>query len=62
MGIEGRTGIGALLEQFLVRLIADARQYRDSDVPRLATVLLDLLVALLAHELDVDAVVTPEFR
>lgn len=59
-GMSGRTGIGALLVQFLVRLTADAHRHRPSDAPRLGTVLHDLIVALLAHELDVDFAVAPE--
>jgi AraC-like DNA-binding protein len=58
--ISGRTGIGALFTQFLVHLITNAHDYRSSDAPRLGTVLLDLAVALIAHELDADAAVPPE--
>jgi AraC-like DNA-binding protein len=58
--ISGGEGIGALLARFLVRLIAEAGRYRPSDAPRLGTVLLDLAVALLAHELDVGTLVPPE--
>jgi AraC-like DNA-binding protein len=53
-------GIDALLAQFLVRVTADAAHLRPSDAPRLGTVLLDLLVALLAHELDAGDSVPPE--
>jgi AraC-like DNA-binding protein len=62
LGISTHTGVGALLEQFLVRLTVDAHHYREADAPRLETVLLDLFAATLAHELDVDDVVPPEFR
>jgi AraC-like DNA-binding protein len=59
-GMSGRTGIGALLVQFLVRLTAEAHHYLPADAPRLGTVLHDLVVALLAHELDADSTVPPE--
>jgi AraC-like DNA-binding protein len=58
--ISGRAGIGALLAQLLVRLPADAAHLRPSDGPRLGDVVFDLLVALLAHELDADSTVPPE--
>jgi AraC-like DNA-binding protein len=60
VGMSGRTGIGALLVQFLVRLTEDAHHYRPSDAPRLATILSDLVVALLAHELDAGSSVPPD--
>jgi AraC-like DNA-binding protein len=52
-------GIVALLAQFLVRLTKDADR-RPSDGVRLGIVLLDLVVALLAHELDADSPVPAE--
>jgi AraC-like DNA-binding protein len=58
--ISGGEGIGALFAQFLIRLIMNARHYRSSDAPRLGTVLLDLAVALIAHELDAAASLPPE--
>jgi AraC-like DNA-binding protein len=62
VGMSGRTGIGALLVQFLARLTADAQHYQASDAPRLAIVLVDLIAALLEHELDIDPVAPPESR
>jgi AraC-like DNA-binding protein len=56
----GNEGIGALLTQFLVRLTTDTHRHRPSDAPRLGTVLLDLLVALIAHELDAGFAVPPD--
>jgi AraC-like DNA-binding protein len=58
--ISGRVGIGALLAQFLVRLPTHAAHLRPSNGPRLGDVVFDLLVALLAHELDADSTVPPE--
>ncbi|MEU2432084.1 helix-turn-helix domain-containing protein [Streptomyces sp. NPDC007861] len=52
--ISGNTGIGALLSSFLTRLSADAGTYRPTDVPRLGTVVIDLITTLLAHELEVS--------
>jgi AraC-like DNA-binding protein len=60
--LPGREGIGALLAQFLVSVTKDAGRYRPSDGARLGIVLLDLIVALLAHELDADFSVPPETR
>ncbi|WP_405832666.1 helix-turn-helix domain-containing protein [Streptomyces sp. NBC_00105] len=55
--LSGREGIGPLLTDFLVRLVRDARHYRPADTARLGGILLDLLTALLAHELDTAACV-----
>jgi AraC-like DNA-binding protein len=60
--MSGHEGIGALLAQFLVSLTAGAGRLMPSDAPRLGTVLLDLVVALLAHELDADSALPPEAR
>ncbi|RJL22941.1 helix-turn-helix domain-containing protein [Bailinhaonella thermotolerans] len=51
--LPGREGVGALLAAFLHRLMRHADQYTPADAIRLSTVLLDLLAALLSHELDV---------
>lgn len=53
--LSGRTGIGALLADVLIRMSAEHTAYRAADAPRLGTVVVDLLTALLAHELDGDA-------
>ncbi|WP_404954761.1 helix-turn-helix domain-containing protein [Streptomyces sp. 147326] len=58
--LSGREGIGPLLTDFLVRLVRDARHYRPADTARLGGILLDLLTALLAHELDTAACVPAE--
>ncbi|MEU0844774.1 helix-turn-helix domain-containing protein [Streptomyces sp. NPDC005962] len=50
--LSGRTGIGGLLADVLIRLSAEHTAYRPADTPRLGTVVADLLTALLAHELD----------
>ncbi|WP_431771111.1 helix-turn-helix domain-containing protein [Streptomyces cucumeris] len=65
--LSGREGIGAMLADFLTRLATEGDRLRPSDAPRLGTVLLDLLTALLAHELDAGegrdtTAVTPESR
>ncbi|WP_262403325.1 AraC family transcriptional regulator [Actinomadura sp. CNU-125] len=52
--LPGRDGIGGLLAVTLTNIIADPGAYRPSDGPRLATVLADLVSALLAHALDAD--------
>ncbi len=58
--IPGREGVGALLTGFLTRLAADRGSYRPSDGPRLATVLIDLATALLAHTLEAEDALPPE--
>ncbi len=58
--LSGREGIGPLLTDFLVRLVRDAGHYRPADTARLGGILLDLLTALLAHELDTATCVPPE--
>ncbi|MFE0191321.1 helix-turn-helix domain-containing protein [Streptomyces sp. NPDC058989] len=57
-----RSGIGALLAQFLLRLSADTTPYQPSDGPRLGTVLTDLVTALLAHTLETDSALPPDTR
>ncbi|WP_433431502.1 helix-turn-helix domain-containing protein [Nonomuraea sp. CA-141351] len=52
LSLPGRSGVGALLTQFLTGLITGAARYRESDVPRLRGVAVDLLTAALAHHLD----------
>ncbi|MFF3378881.1 helix-turn-helix domain-containing protein [Streptomyces sp. NPDC002680] len=60
--LSGREGIGALLAELLTRLTADADSFRPSDGPRLGTVVVGLVSALLTHELDVEGVLPPETR
>ncbi|MFC9429602.1 hypothetical protein [Streptomyces sp. NPDC056987] len=50
--LDGRGGVGALFAGFLTTLAANTRSYTAADVPRLETVLTDLLATLFAHELD----------
>ncbi|MGX5210919.1 AraC-like ligand-binding domain-containing protein [Streptomyces violaceus] len=60
--ISGREGFGALLAQFLTRITSDTGSFQPSDGPRLETIVLDLVSALLAHELAADNTFTPEAR
>ncbi|MFD7704793.1 AraC family transcriptional regulator [Streptomyces caelestis] len=61
-GLSGREGIGALLTEFLIGLEQQAETLQPSDAPRLGTVVLDLVSALLAHVLDAEAALPPETR
>ncbi|MEU9992931.1 helix-turn-helix domain-containing protein [Streptomyces sp. NPDC048045] len=58
--VSARDGMGALLAQFLTRLIADPAAYQPSDRPRLATVVTPLVAALFAHLLEADDCLPPE--
>lgn len=58
--LSGREGIGALLSQFLLQLVADTSPYQPSDAPRLGTVVSDLVTALFAHAADADLPLPPE--
>ncbi|MEV6366348.1 helix-turn-helix domain-containing protein [Micromonospora musae] len=58
--IPGAEGIGAVIADYLVRLIDQAPHYRPDDSARLSTVTVDLVTALLAHHLDGAAAVPPE--
>lgn len=49
---SARDGMGALLAHFLSHLVEDTGAYRPTDGPRLGTVLLDLVTALIAHRLE----------
>ncbi|WP_371661783.1 helix-turn-helix domain-containing protein [Streptomyces sp. NBC_00280] len=60
VSLATHSGVAALLAQFMLRLSQDADQYRPTDGPRLATVLVDLLSATLAHELDAGPALLPE--
>ena len=55
-----RRGFGALLAQYIARVVSDTEAYEPSDVPQLNTALLDLLVGTLAGELRHDAPPAPE--
>ncbi|MER7791118.1 helix-turn-helix domain-containing protein [Streptomyces sp. NPDC097640] len=60
--LSAREGVGALLAGFLIRLAEDSGSYGPSDGPRLEAVLIDLVSAVLAHQLDLDAALPPETR
>lgn len=60
--LSGQEGIGALLADFLTRLVSDADGYRPADATRLGGILLGLLTALFAHELEAEASVPAESR
>jgi AraC-like DNA-binding protein len=50
--LSGSAGVGALLSRFLTDLVADTGPYTPADGPRLATVLVDLVAAMLAHTVE----------
>jgi AraC-like DNA-binding protein len=52
--MSGRDGIGALLRGLLLHLAAQAHSLRPADLERLSVVAVDLLVAMLAHEVETD--------
>ncbi|MER5644283.1 helix-turn-helix domain-containing protein [Streptosporangium sp. NPDC002524] len=52
--MSGKDGIGGLLSGYLHQLLAQPARRSPSDALRLSTVALDLVAALLAHELDTD--------
>ncbi|MFE3323423.1 helix-turn-helix domain-containing protein [Streptomyces sp. NPDC059176] len=60
--LSSREGVGALLVQFLSGVLAGSGSYRPGDVARLGTLALDMLVATLAHHLEVDTLVPEESR
>ncbi|WP_043486371.1 MULTISPECIES: helix-turn-helix domain-containing protein [Streptomyces] len=50
MRLPGRTGMGALLAQFVTGLVTDTTPYGPSDSARLGAIALDLATALLAQQ------------
>ncbi|SOE16237.1 AraC-type DNA-binding protein [Streptomyces sp. 2323.1] len=58
--LSTREGFGALLAQLLSQLAGDTSPYEAADGPRLGTVVVDLLSALLAHALDAGSSLPPE--
>ncbi|MFD8549648.1 helix-turn-helix domain-containing protein [Streptomyces sp. NPDC059649] len=60
--LSAREGAGALLARFLTQVWADRASYRPADGPRLGTIAIDLLSALLAHTLDAENTLAPETR
>lgn len=57
--IPAREGMGSLLTSTLERLAAGAGSYRPADGPRLGSVLLDLVSAVVAHALDTEPCAAP---
>ncbi|MEV0714414.1 helix-turn-helix domain-containing protein [Asanoa sp. NPDC050611] len=60
--LSGSAGVGALLSRFLTDLVADTGPYTPADGPRLATVLVDLVAATLAHAVESADSRSPESR
>ncbi|WP_327694533.1 helix-turn-helix domain-containing protein [Streptomyces sp. NBC_00459] len=60
--LSAQEGVGALLSGFLTGVARQADTLKPSDVPRLGTVALDLLLAWFAQELDTESALTPETR
>jgi AraC-like DNA-binding protein len=58
--IPGQRGIGRLVARFLMQLFDQASQWAAPDAARLSSAAVDLLVALVAHELDRGSALAPE--
>ncbi|MEW1836904.1 helix-turn-helix domain-containing protein [Nonomuraea angiospora] len=52
--ISGRQGVGALLADLLRGLVTRSDELSVADADRVSTVILDLVIAVLAHELETD--------
>ncbi|GIF63675.1 AraC family transcriptional regulator [Asanoa ishikariensis] len=52
--LSAHAGLGALLAHFLTDLVADTSPYGPADGPRLATILVDLVAALVAQAVEAD--------
>jgi hypothetical protein len=50
----GRTGVGALLWDYVLRAAEDLDDYSPADATRISTILLDLLGGLVSHELELN--------
>ncbi|MEU8921956.1 AraC family transcriptional regulator [Kitasatospora sp. NPDC048545] len=61
-GFSGREGTSALLADFLVGLDRQAALLGDAEAPRLGTVVVDLVAAWLARELDAEAALPDDAR
>ncbi len=61
-GISGREGTSALLADFLLGLDRQAALLGPAEAPRLGTVVVDLVAAWLARELDAEAEVPDDAR
>ncbi|MFF5535924.1 helix-turn-helix domain-containing protein [Streptomyces cinerochromogenes] len=60
--LSAQTGFGSLLAHLLTQLASGTDSYAPADGPRLGTVVVDLLSALIAHALDSDSSLPPETR
>ncbi|MFI0895624.1 AraC family transcriptional regulator [Streptomyces sp. NPDC020983] len=60
--LPGRTGVGALVAQFLTQVTAHTGDYRQAEAPRLGRVLADLVSAQFAQVLDAEDGLPPETR
>lgn len=58
--LPGDSGLGVVVARFLHGLSAEAGGLQPRDMPRLGTIMLELVVALLAHHIDADSTVPPE--
>ncbi|MER7057238.1 helix-turn-helix domain-containing protein [Streptomyces sp. NPDC000351] len=60
--LSGRRGFGLLVAQTLTQLFGEEGGYRPSDSRRLATLLVDLVTGMLAHESETSAELADESR
>lgn len=60
--LSDRSGVGGLLATMLLKVSDDSGSYRPADGPRLGTVVLDLLSALLAGAAEAEDSLDPETR
>ncbi|MBP8532835.1 helix-turn-helix domain-containing protein [Streptomyces sp. MK37H] len=60
--LSAQDGFGFLLAQLLTQLARGTDSYQPPDGPRLGTVVVDLLSALIAHALDSDNSLPPDTR
>ena len=60
MALSGREGVGALLADFLTRLVIDTGRYRTRDLFRLSNILIDLVTAVVTYELDTKTAAEPD--
>jgi len=60
--LSGATGLGGLVSGLIRQAAADPAQFRPSETPRLAGVMLDLLAVLVAHHTDELRLVPAEAR
>ncbi len=58
--LPGQQGIGTLVSNFLGQAMKEHDHYQRADGIRLATIILDLIAALLAHELEAGNAAPPE--